>query len=152
MNVSLCMKRKVFSILPQASIGTAVRIFSDHRIGTLPVVDETNYLVGLVNLADLLQLTMPDFVNLIENLDFIQNFGIFEENAPGRDLLEQPVQKIMKPPISVDGSAGLHYAASLFYKHDIRDLPVVDLDGKLVGIISFVDIGIALLSRWQIGN
>jgi CBS-domain-containing membrane protein len=31
----------------------------------------------------------------------------------------------------------------------LTNLPVVDDDAKLVGIISFTDIGVALLAKWQ---
>jgi CBS-domain-containing membrane protein len=34
-------------------------------------------------------------------------------------------------------------------QHNLHDIPVVSKDGKLIGITSRVDIGVAILSTWQ---
>jgi CBS-domain-containing membrane protein len=34
-------------------------------------------------------------------------------------------------------------------QHDLRDLPVVDEEGHLVGLASWVDVGVAFLESWS---
>ena len=148
MNVGDCMKQNVISINVNDLIKHAVRVIVVNHIGTLPVVNDQNQLVGLVLLSDLLDLAMPDFIDLIDNLDIIHNFGVLEAQKPGAEILNQPVSKILSEAESVVMTAGLLRAAAIMHKHHLRDLPVVDQEGRLVGIASHVDIGTALMSHW----
>jgi CBS domain-containing protein len=54
----------------------------------------------------------------------------------------------MEPPISVAESETILRAATKMTRHDLIDLPVVDSQGKLVGLASHVDVGAAFLQKW----
>jgi CBS-domain-containing membrane protein len=149
MKVSDCMKRNVVSIAASANIGQAAALIAARHIGTLPVVEPTGRLVGMLQLRDLLALVMPDFVRLVEDFDFVRDFGAVESRLPKPEALAQPVQEIMQPPLSVEATCGLLRAFATMRKYDLHDLPVVTPQGYLVGIASRVDIGAALLSNWK---
>ena len=144
-----CMKHNVISIPVESTIGQAVRVFTENRIGTLPVVDKGGRLVGLLQLRDLLSLVTPDFVRLIEDFDFVHDFGAVETRQPLPEQIKQPISAFVQPPVAVEDSSGLLRAFSLLHKHRLLDLPVVDREKRLVGIASRVDIGVALLAGWQ---
>ena len=150
MKISECMKRKVISASPNITIQTAAQILIQNHIGTLPVVDETSHLIGLVRTHDLISLAMPDFVHLVENVDFVHDFGAVEDEKPNFDVLNMPVSQIMGEPVAVEESAGLLRAVALLQEHKMNDLPVVDDNMHLVGIASYVDLGVALMSNWNI--
>jgi len=148
--ISDCMKVRVITVRDDATIGEAAVLLRQFRIGTLPVVDKEGRLVGLVQLRTLLELVMPDFVKLVANFDFVHDFGALENRQPESDKLDQKVTGIIDEPVSVHAEDGLIRAASLLEEYRIRDLPVVDKDNKVVGIASHVDIGVALMSNWQL--
>ncbi len=148
--ISDCMKGRVITVRDDATIGEAAVLLRQFRIGTLPVVDKEGRLVGLVQLRTLLELVMPDFVKLVANFDFVHDFGALENRQPESDKLDQKVTGIIDEPVSVHAEDGLIRAASLLEEYRIRDLPVVDQDNKVVGIASHVDIGVALMSNWQL--
>jgi CBS domain-containing protein len=148
--VSDCMKREVVSLHGSATIGEAAARFVEQHIGMLPIVDDEGRLVGLLSLGTVLALVMPDFVRLVEDFDFVEDFGAVEMSQPTVEALARPVKEVMEPPESVKADCGLLRAFALLRHHDMRDLPVVDADNRLVGIASRVDIGTALLERWQI--
>lgn len=148
MNISKCMKKNVHHIPPETSIRQAAEFFVKYHIGTLPVVDEDNKLLGILQIRDLVSLVMPDFVHMMENIDFLLDFGAAEVRLPDDDLLEKPVSQVMQPPVFVAGDSGLLRASALFKKHELADLPVVDNDGRLIGIASLVDIGTSFLKSW----
>lgn len=150
MNISDCMKRNVVAIGASASIGDAAALIADRHIGMLPVVDDAGRLVGLVQLRDLLALVMPDFVRLVDDFDFVRDFGAVESRQPEPEVLAQRVATLMQPPISVEANSGLLRAFAAMRRHDLHDLPVIGPDGRLVGIASRVDIGTALLSNWRL--
>jgi CBS-domain-containing membrane protein len=144
-----CMKRDVVSISVSASIGQAAALFAAQHIGMLPVVDETGRLVGVLPLHNLLALVMPDFVRLVEDFDFVHDFGAVEATQPPPETMARPVREVMQPPNSVQETCGLVRAFALLHDYDLADLPVVSPDGRLVGIASRVDIGTALLASWR---
>lgn len=149
MQVKDCMKQNVYSINPFTTIGEAASIFASKHIGSLPVVDGQGKLVGLLQLRDLLELVMPDFLKLLDDFDFVHSFGAIEERKPSEESLSRSVTELMQTPVSVEAASGLLRAFSLLRKHEIHDLPVVDENGILVGIVSRVDVGTAFVANWK---
>ena len=152
MNIGLCMKRKVISISAEASARTAAITLANNHIGTLPVVDDENKLIGFVRMRDLINLAMPDFIKLVEQFDFVPDFGAAEDQPLEPGVFEIPISQIMNPPVSVEETSGLLRAAALLQNHQMTDLPVIDRESHLVGIISYPDIGIALISNWNLSK
>lgn len=150
MKIRECMKSKVYSISDTTTIRDAAKMFKDKHIGSLPVIDAETHLVGLLRLQDLLDLVLPDFINLIDDFDFAADFGVVEVRVPSEEVLNSPVSSIMHSPVSVEVECGLLRAFSLLYKYKLHDLPVVDEDKKLVGIASRVDIGTAFITNWAV--
>lgn len=148
MQVKQCMKQNVYSIPPEVTVGDAARIFAARHIGSLPVIDAQQKLVGLLQLRDLLDLVLPDFLKLVGDFDFVPDFGAVEARQPSSELLARPVSSLMGSPVSVEAESGLLRAIALLHKHQIHDLPVVDGKGVLVGIVSRVDAGTALVAGW----
>ncbi|HZW02556.1 MAG TPA: CBS domain-containing protein [Anaerolineaceae bacterium] len=148
MNVRQSMKRSVIAIHQNETILAAVSLLRQHHIGTLPVVDDDGRLVGLLTLRSLLDLVMPDFVHLLDTINFVHDFGAIESRQPSEEDLARPVSDVMRPPVFVTAESGLLRAAAILHENDLKDLPVVDLENKLVGLASHVDIGIALMSNW----
>lgn len=144
-----CMKSNVISVPSTATILEAATVFVERHVGLLPVVDESSKPVGVVRMGDLMTLELPDFVHLVQDLDFVHDFGAVETTRPDRHLLLQPVTTLMKPIQAIEETSGLLRAYALMLHDNLYDLPVVDSSGKLVGIVSRVDIGAAVLSLWS---
>lgn len=146
---STCMKRNVVSLPETATLAEAATRFVAEHIGTLPIVSGDGRLVGILHLRDLLRLVMPSFTVLLEDFDFVGDFGVFEDRTPPRDILTRPVTTVMEPAVAVQANSGLLRAFALMSEHDLYDLPIVDESNRLVGIASRVDMGTALLASWQ---
>lgn len=148
MNVSSCMKKHVVSIPVTASIREAAAVIVSRHIGLLPVVDKNDKPVGVIGMRDLLTLELPDFVSFVADVDFVHDFGAVETTRPSARTLEKSVKSLMKPAISVDEDCGLLRAYALMLQHNLHDMLVVSREGKLIGVASRVDIGVAVLSAW----
>jgi CBS domain-containing protein len=142
------MKRNVVSVHATTTIREAATIFVKKHIGLLPVVDDEEKLVGVVGMRDMLTLELPDFVSFVADVDFVHDFGAVEETRPSAKTLNKAVKTLMKPAITVDEDCGLLRAYALMLQHNLHDMPVVSKEGKLMGITSRVDIGVAILSIW----
>lgn len=143
-----CMKKNVFSIPNTATLHDAVVLLVSKHIGLLPVIDAERRLVGVVGLRDLLNLALPSTFYLIQDMDFIGDFGALESYHPAQETISRRVTSLMRPAKFVHEDSGLIRAMSLMLQHDLHDLPVVDESGRLSGIASRVDIGVAILSNW----
>ena len=148
--IASCMKRQVVVVDPDTTAEEAARLVVAHHVGTLPVVDEQGVLLGVVRLQDLLQVFMPDFLTLIDNIDFVHSFGALEM----RPLHELPgararkMRELMQAAVAVEQTAGLLRTLATLSKHQLSDIPVVNDAGALVGIASRVDIAAEFLTLW----
>jgi CBS domain-containing protein len=142
------MKKHVVSILKTATIREAAAIIVSKHIGLLPVVDKNNKPAGVIGIRDLLTLELPDFVSFVVDVDFVHDFGAVETTRPSARTLGKSVKTLMKPAISVDEDCGLLRAYALMLQHNLHDMLVVSKDGKLIGVASRVDVGVAVLSAW----
>lgn len=99
-------------ISPDASIGEAKRIMRESNISGLPVV-EKNKLVGIITIRD---------------IRFETNMG-------------KLVSEVMTSnPVTIRSGDDLSSALAIMQQHRIEKLPVVDEDGKLVGLVTVKDI------------
>ena len=150
MNIQNSMKKLVISVQDTDNLGAAAKQFVKHHVGMLPVVNAEGKLVGVLQLRDLLVLILPSFTNLMEDFDFVSDFGAMESIRPSQEIISKQVAVVMEAPVYVDDSCGLSRAFSLLHHHNLTDLPVVDSHKHLIGIASRVDIGTAILKNWEI--
>jgi CBS domain-containing protein len=144
-----CMKKNVISISESATILEAATLIVNRHIGLIPVVNKNKELVGTIGLHDLLSLEMPAFFNLINDLDFVGDFGAVETTRPLFSEVSRPINAIMQAPRAISEDDGMLYAYALMMKHNLSDLPVVTASGQLVGVVSKVDIGAEILAGWK---
>lgn len=146
------MKKDVVSIHPEASLIEAARLLADKKVGTLPVVDEKGQLVGLTSMRAIVRTFLPDFINVVKDLDFVHDFGAIDDPAPEdiRKAGKTKVGETMDEAVSVEDDCSLMRALAIILSHDLLDLPVVK-NGKLVGIASRVDLGRAFIEGWLDG-
>jgi CBS domain-containing protein len=143
------MKKNVVSIPLKTTIGEAAAMIVAKHVGILPVVDEQGKPVGVVRLSDLLSLEMPDFIHLVEDFDFVHDFGAVETTRPTPKQLARSVSTLMRPVLTIEEESGLLRAYAIMLQNGLNDLPVTTTIGELVGIVSRVDIGSAILSMWS---
>ncbi|HEY9078130.1 MAG TPA: CBS domain-containing protein [Anaerolineaceae bacterium] len=142
------MKTHVYSIHATQTIAEAARLFVDKHIGALPVIDQDNRLLGIVYDFNLIEIGMPDFTRLLSHFEFLHDLGALEMTNPDAAELHRPVAAIMHPAVTVDETDSILLAAALLHKNSLNDLPVVDNQNRLVGIVSHVDISTAIMKDW----
>lgn len=151
-SISHWMKKDVVSIWSQASLIEAAKLLADKKVGTLPVIDKKGHLVGLTSMSAIVRIFLPDFINVVKDLDFVHDFGAIDDPAV-EDIQKAATIKVrdtMGEPISVGDDCSLMRALAIMVSHDLLDLPVVK-NGKLVGIASRVDVGRAFIESWIVG-
>jgi len=101
------------TIHPDATVSEAMNLMKEYRIGGIPVVDRNGILKGIVTNRDLR----------------------FESNGAKKISLVMTTNLI-----TTDHQSNLESAARILQKHKIEKLPIIDEEGKLIGLITYKDI------------
>ena len=102
------------SILRDKTVGHALAMMAEYKIGGIPVVDTNNRLVGIVTNRDL---------RFRRDMNELNDDVMTKENI-----------------ITTRQTTDLEAAADILQQHKIEKLPVVDADNKLIGLITYKDI------------
>ncbi len=101
------------TISKDRTVGDALDMMANYKIGGIPVVDSENKLIGIVTNRDLR--FQRDMSRLIEDV-------------------------MTKDGLITTHNTALEHAADVLLKNKIEKLPVVDAAGKLLGLITYKDI------------
>ena len=108
----------VIGIEPTASLATAAKLLSTHRIGALVVLDTEVHLVGILSERDIVRAMAES----------------------GGTFLQVPVAQVMTRNVSTcDVNDSTNTAIDLMTKGKFRHMPVLD-KGRLVGMVSIGDV------------
>jgi CBS domain-containing membrane protein len=125
LRVGTLMARDVKSVLPGDTLYRARMVINQHHVKAVPVVDAEHRVVGIITVFDLFN----------------------------RDIVEfDPVSKVMTTPVAtVSEDTPVSDLVELMTDRGLRNLPVVDRDGRLVGIITRTEL-VAVLHRALVGS
>lgn len=133
------MSRNVFTITPEDSMQDAVYLMREHKVRTLPVV-KNDEVVGIVSETDIKRASASDATGLDvhEILYLISKIKI-------KDIMT-------KNPITVHEDLTVEETAEILMKERISGVPVLDNEGKILGIITRDDLFNVLISLSGLGK
>ncbi len=120
LRVEHLMSRPPITVRKDESVQKAAKIMFDNRVGSVLVVDSDGKLVGIVTERDLVYL-------IARGIEFLAS--------------RYPVWEIMsEDPVTVGPDTSIQEAMEKMKELKIRHLPVVDDEGRPLGVISMRDI------------
>jgi CBS domain-containing protein len=136
--VSEVMRREVATLHPESPLTQVVELLLDKDYTAVPVVDKDGKVVGVVSDNDLLTrggMRVTISLKRATDLEFVR--GLHESlESPSRTVSEvMTTQAVTVPPDAILGRA-----AQLMVEKHLKRLPVVDGDGKLIGILGRLDV------------
>jgi CBS-domain-containing membrane protein len=124
------MATTVVTVHPETPLAEAVALLLQHVFTALPVVDTEQHLLGMLYEADLLAALDIDLP--------LSLHGDLREQLARH---ERTVATVMtREVLTIDAEASLRTAAHLMLTREVKQLPVVTPDHRLVGIISRIDL------------
>lgn len=119
------MSTNIVKVSPDTEVSQAIKILLDHKITSMPVVDQRGKLMGIFSERDGMKVVVESAYN---------------------QSMDGKVSDIMgKSPIIIDADESLVDVAAKFQETSTRSFPVFQ-EGELVGMISRVDVLRALLA------
>lgn len=153
MKVSEVMRPSTAWVAQNGTLTQVVGAFLRYRVDLLPIVDAAEHVVGVISPVDLLHLLFPRFDNILRDYSALEDKGqlssLFGSAFAGIELddnrliLAADIMRTNLIWISVDDS--LISAAARLFNQNVRALPVVDRDRRLLGLLSDTDLVLALL-------
>lgn len=124
------MRTGITSLSPDVTLDRAARTLADSGFKGLPVVDADGSVIGMLTETDFLRrLKAQTFMGLL--LRMIERSFEFVHRCH-----ETPVSAAMsQPAVTVRQDAGFVEIMEAFHRHGGRSMPVVDPDGRLVGLL-----------------
>ncbi|GAB1467578.1 hypothetical protein MASR2M64_02520 [Candidatus Cloacimonadota bacterium] len=126
------------SIKPDKTLFDMNALMSLHNIAGCSVVGDNNEFLGEINILDVLKVGIPDYLMMLDNLNFLTNFEPLEK------LFERQHDVKVGDIMTSDGvflrpEASIIEAVFEMIANHKRYMSVVK-DGKLVGIVTAMDI------------
>ncbi len=134
------MTTSVVAVRKDASFKEMAAMLRSRRISAFPVLDDAGRVIGVVSEGDLLvkEAVQADGTNLFAALRHLRE----DDKAAGitaGDLMTGPA-------VTIRPDAPVEEAARLMYDRRVKRLPVINSAGRLLGIVSRVDV-LAVFSR-----
>ncbi len=115
MNVLELCDREIAAVSLEATVADAIRMMLDLHVGAVSVVDGERRVAGIFTERDVLQ----------------------KVSLSGRNPATLPVRELMTTPVEMATlSTGAGEALATMVEQHYRHLPVVDDEGKLLGMLS----------------
>ena len=112
--VAEVMNRSVLTVDPTSSIGEAAEKMIDAGVGAVVVVEDMARIVGIITERDLMR-------------------AVAQRARAAEALVRQWMTESV---VTIEPDTEIHDAAKMMFEKNFRHLPVVNKDGRLMGIAS----------------
>lgn len=127
-SVDQVMTTSVITVTPETPISEVARILVDKGISGLPVVDPEGRVLGIVSEGDLL----------------VREAGHWSDEKRrargGKADAQTAGEAMTAPALTIEPFRAIHAVAEIMITNHVNRLPVVDADGRLLGIVSRADL------------
>lgn len=129
------MTTDIITVKENSKIRELVNVFAENEIYGVPVLDEEDFVIGVVSSIDILKKEESEnFYSKSFLFDF--NINLFEDSR----FFDKPVSSIMtKELITVTPDDTIEEMARIMYENKIHRVLVIKYD-KLIGIVSTFDL------------
>lgn len=132
------MRRDLTSVEPDTLVHEAIYLMEQSGLSTLPVVDEEGKLVGIITEHDLIHAALPEYFEMLHSISFLPNLNQIQKRL--KEMAFKPISRYMKEALAVHLEDEDLHIADLLIRKRLKQIPVVDEAGHLVGVIRRIDI------------
>jgi len=143
----------VITTTEKSSIRSVCSLFFKHHINALPVIDRHRHVVGIVTKDDIFHCFYPDYTEYITNLFSTNNLR--SDTNEFQEIIQKSVQVVMnKHVLFTRPDTSIMIALARMVSQRVSQLPVIDDNRKLVGVVSKGDIfyGLCRLNKKSLLN
>ncbi len=139
MRVSEIMTKDLTAVEKDIPVRELVFILNSAEMPNMPVVDDDGVLIGVISEKDLIKAALPGYFEMLHSTSFIPDLNQLSKKLA--KIAQDPIEKYMKRDviaISIDDDD--LQAADLLIRKNLKSVPVVDKEGRLVGVVRRIDL------------
>lgn len=143
MRVKDVMTKDLITVTEDDTVEKCANLLNKHDLSGLPVVDSNYHVKGIITEGDLIKhntkVEVPAFLEILGGIIYLDDPNKYFENV--RKSMGHFVSTVMTQDVTtVSPNEEIKATAKLISRKKVKRLPVVDEEGKLIGIISRKDI------------
>lgn len=136
------MQKNVLYITGDVLVKDIAKILFENKISGVPVVDKNEKVIGIVTEKDLLvkdkEPRFPSYVGFLGSIIFLEGVKRYDEEL--RKLSATSAEEIMTKNVhTIYEDTSIEEIATIMVEESVNRVPVVNKEGKLVGIVSRAD-------------
>jgi len=139
MKVREIMTRDLTAVERDVPVRELIFILDNAEMPNVPVVDDEGVLIGIISEKDLIRAALPGYFEMLHSASFIPDMNQLTRKLA--EIANEPLEKYMRPDVlSVTEEDDDLRAADLIIRKGVKNVPVVDGMGRLVGRVRRIDL------------
>jgi len=139
MKVRQIMTKDLTSEEKAVPVRELIFILDSSEMPNVPIVDEEGKLIGVISEKDLIKAALPGYFEMLHSTSFIPDMNQLAKKLA--QIADDPIEKYMqRDVICVEEDDDDLQAADLIIRKNLKNLFVVDKEGRLVGVVRRIDL------------
>ncbi|MFO8034433.1 MAG: CBS domain-containing protein [Candidatus Bipolaricaulota bacterium] len=141
------MRKDLTSVDTETPISEVIYIMEQSGLSSVPVLDEEGRLAGVISERDIIRAALPSYFDMLHSTAILPNINQLSESLKRHS--SRPVSEFMvRDPVVARPTHEDLQVAEMFIRNRLKQIPVADDAGHLVGIVRRID----LLSQLSSGG
>ena len=139
MKVREIMTKDLTAVEKDIPVRELIFILNNAEMPNIAVVDEEGKLTGFISEKDLIRAALPGYFEMLHSTSFIPDMNQLSKKL--NQIADEPIEKFVRTTVmSVTDEDDDLQAADLIIRKGVKNVPVVDADGRLVGRVRRIDL------------
>ncbi len=139
MKVRDIMTKDLTAVEKDISVRELIFILNNAEMPNVPVVDDEGRLVGFISEKDLIRAALPGYFEMLHSTSFIPDMNQLARKLT--QIADEPIERYIRTTVmSVSENDDDLQAADLIIRKSVKNVPVVDEHGRLVGRVRRIDL------------
>ena len=139
MKVREIMTKDLTAVEKDIPVRELIFILNSAEMPNVPVVDEDGLLTGFISEKDLIRAALPGYFEMLHSTSFIPDMNQLAKKLT--QIADEPIARFVQTTVmSVTEDDDDLQAADLIIRKGVKNVPVVDENGRLVGRVRRIDL------------
>jgi len=137
--VNQIMTKDLTAVDEEISVRELIFILKNSELSNMPIVDAQGKLAGFISDKDIIKAALPGYFEMLHSTSFIPDMNQLSNKLA--KIADNPIKAYMhRDVICLREDDDDLQAADLIIRRNVRSLPVINSEGKLVGVIRRIDL------------
>lgn len=139
MKVREIMTKDLTAVEMDIPVRELIFILDNAEMPNVPVVDDEGRLIGFISEKDLIRAALPGYFEMLHSASFIPDMNQLASKLT--QIADEPIERYVRTEVlSVTEEDDDLQAADLIIRKGVKNVPVVDGDGRLIGRVRRIDL------------